>query len=127
MADLARLFPQEFWDEVDLLSGIVASKRRSQSLPELLQLWSHYASVLARNEQIHLDDYSPMLFARDLIQQVIDMASLRTRQILEALISSDDSLFLFGTQRDDREIIKQAHVNAGTGWWWSRVPKALVL
>jgi hypothetical protein len=127
MADLARLFPQEFWDEVDLLSSMVARRRRSQSLPELLQLWSSYASMLARNEQIHLDDYSPMLFARDLIQEIIDVASLRTRHILEALISLDDSLFLFGTQRDDGEIIKQSYLHPGTGWWWSRVPKSLVL
>jgi hypothetical protein len=125
MADLAKLFPQEFWDEVDVLTGMVASQRRSQSLPELLQLWSRYAAIIARNEQIHLDDYSAMLFARDLVQEVIDTASLRTGRILEALISVDDSLFLFGTQQDDGEIIKQSHLRVGNGWWWRRVPGAL--
>jgi hypothetical protein len=121
MMDLNELLPAGILQELRHLDSYVSTQRR-QSLPELLRAWSRYANRLSNQEAVDLDDYMPMLFARDAIQDVIQQATLTVARLLEALIAHDDSIFLFCSQQDRDNVLATVVTSIPPHWWWHRIP-----
>src|SRR5205085_3273288 len=121
MDDPAEVLSEQVREELIVLDSHVSSRRR-QSLPELLRAWSRYADLISSRERIDLDDYRGMLFARDAIQDVVRRATPATGRLLEALVSHPDSLFVFGTRKDDAGVLQAEQTEDRPGWWWGRVP-----
>ena len=122
--DPSELFSRELTDELHELDSHVRAQRR-QSLPELLDAWRRYASRLAQDEAVDLDDYVAMLFARDAIQDVIERATPTIARVLEALVAHNDSVFLFCSRADNSNVVGSIADRPGPGWWWARLPRRL--
>jgi hypothetical protein len=119
--DINELLPIDALEEFRRLDNYVRTQRR-QSLPELLRAWSRYANWLSTREAVNLDDYLPMLFVRDAIQDLVQQATLTVALLLEALIANDDSIFLFGTEEDTEDILATVVSSIPERWWWHRIP-----
>lgn len=119
--DISELFPSDVVEELGQLDSHVTEKRR-QSLPELLRAWSRYVNRLSRPEPVDLDDYVGMLFARDAIQDIMQLAAPTGARVLEALTTLDDAHFLFCTMHDQDNILGAMVTSIPSHWWWHRIP-----
>jgi hypothetical protein len=119
--DVTQLFSDEMLREFDTLENYLSTRRR-QSLPDLLRAWRRYGRLVAERERVSMDDYLAMLFARDAIQDILNQATPSVCRLLEVLVSESDDLFLFGTERDEANLLQSRATGTRSTWWWTRVP-----
>lgn len=115
------VLPAAVREELLTLDAYLVSRQRER-LVHLLTRWSNYGDKIFSREPIDFDDFQAVLGARDALAAVLGRATLRTKRILEALVSHQDSLFLSGTVARGGTPETDIFGDPMVGWWWYRVP-----
>jgi hypothetical protein len=106
---------------------------RTRTAADLIVGWAAHVAKLESQRGLrpsedrdawNAHDYVAALIIRDLAERALSIldADLRERAVA-ALAVSDEVLRSF-TEPDERALVRTfAQSDAGTGWWWSRVPR----
>lgn len=112
------------------LRRVSVSQDRSITVENLLIGWQQHirrlhreATGVAATDAWGMDDYVAALCLRDFLASAEDdLGPAHARELAEAVRGADHLLLSFTVADPDRVVQRASGIDAGSGWWWARMP-----